>query len=506
MKNNYLKYGLLVAALSTISLTGFAQHWILGGNNVFPPPDAITTANNFLGSAAPNNTWLRFGVNGNQDIFIDNLNGAFTAPNVHAGVSELLPAQVGTSQPLGGHWVGLGRIFEPSSGTGANTSLAPQAHLHIHGGNNTPYAPFSSSLRNWFQQGVLCSENSDAMYTGMRDLFPATGLTNSSYAVINWSDDNAGGNGTDFLSFNFTGNAGGTPVTNDGMELGRFDPTIGALGVGNFMNIGTAPNKYYTQPVRRLEVLDYDPLSTASANSNTPQLRLTYEYNASPANGRFSEFQSTNLGDLYINTHDWTKPTPYSDRFTGFHTITPKNTVEINSQLTGATANDPNVPASWPGGTGASGLRFTDLTSGSTITPTTTTNGIDNTKVLSVDKNGDVVLVNPIAGTSNNGISVNPTTGAFQLGAPCVGATFNQLLQSVMNTNSQILLNSKAFVFSESTTGTGRVGVGNILACTVNNTFEIAADGASLYPPGGGASGLRFTFLKSSSLRLLHPM
>ncbi|MFN7912161.1 MAG: hypothetical protein ACK5QC_10055 [Bacteroidota bacterium] len=57
--------GLALLHASIIS----AQPWQVGGNNSAP---VFAPTNNFLGSAPGNNTWLRMGVNGAQDIFIDN--------------------------------------------------------------------------------------------------------------------------------------------------------------------------------------------------------------------------------------------------------------------------------------------------------------------------------------------------------------------------------------------------------------------------------------------------
>jgi hypothetical protein len=482
-----MKKSLFLIVVSILTITIAKAQWQIGGNIGSQVNQNTLPASSFLGSKIGNNSTINFGVNGNQDIFIDNLT---VAP-------QLLPAQPTGGPLLGGHWVGLGRVFQPSTGLNANQPLAPKAHLHIHGGNSTPYSVFSASLRPWFQTGTLYSENSDAMYVGLRTLVP-----NSSYAVINWSDDNFGGSASDYLSFNFTGLAGGTPTSTDGMELGRFDPTAGTFGVGNFMNLG-----YYTEPVRRVEILDYDPLSTTHANSNTPQLRLTYQYNAAPANGVFSEFQSTNLGDLYINTHTDQKAAPYSDRFTGFHTITPKNTVEINSQLASAAANDPLVPASWAGSTGASGLRFSDLKSSSTVVPLTPV-VYDPTKVLSVDQNGDVILINP-QGTppTNNGISILPVAQggpAIQLGINCNSVFNNALLaQAQLTSNRFVFLNNQNLVFYDGAGNTGRIGIGNIggFPCTVANTLEVGADAGSPYPitpvSGIGSSGLRFTHLTS---------
>jgi len=79
-----LNITLIAIALSSATFAQ-APYWKLGGNGTNPPNiiDGVTPANNFLGTAAGNNTWLQIGVNHNQDIFIDNL----------PGFPQLLPAQ-----------------------------------------------------------------------------------------------------------------------------------------------------------------------------------------------------------------------------------------------------------------------------------------------------------------------------------------------------------------------------------------------------------------------------
>ena len=167
--------------------------WQPGGNNLVPP-FAVNTTNNYLGTNGTNNTFMRFGVQGSQDIFIDNDN------------SKLLPADA-SGRLHGGHWVGMGRVFTPTNGPGNNAFWTPKAHLHIDGGNNSgQFGSFGNGIRAWMNTGTLYTENSDAMYVGMKSIG-----NNFSYAMINWSDDAFGGNaGTDFLSFNFTG--GPTPL------------------------------------------------------------------------------------------------------------------------------------------------------------------------------------------------------------------------------------------------------------------------------------------------------
>jgi len=454
--------------------SGWAQ-WQIGGNPPAGPFGVFQPNNNFLGSQPGNGSAIKFGVNGSQDIFIDN------------NPAQLLPGN-GFGYVQGGHWVGLGRIFQPTIGPGSGI-LTPRAHLHIHGGNSTIFFGFAGGLRPWFQTGTLYTENSDGMYVGLRTLG-----ANQSYAVINWTDDGFGTTGTDFLSFNFTGGPGPLSTTNDGMELGRFNPTYvpggapGTFGVGNFQAIGT-----FTEPVRRVEILDADPAT--GTNANAPQLRLTYSYNANPAQGIFSEIQVMSTGHTYFNTRANTTP-----RFFGFHTNIPGNTVEINSVI-----GSPYFGT----GFGCSGLRFKNLISLHQVVPNGT-NGVDATKVLTVDNDGDVVLTNPIAASStNNGITtLPPGLGGpiIQLGVDCQ-QIFSQpalLAQATLQTDRLVLLNSKNLVFFEgnSNTADGRVGIGNIgfaNICNPRNTLEVGADAGSLYNPTGanGSSGLRFTHLNS---------
>lgn len=446
--------------------------WFPNGNPL------LTLPNNYLGSTAGNNTWIKMGVNSSQDIFVDNNPNQLFPPN------PFFPGN-----QLGGHWVGLGRIFTPSTGPGSFPLLSPKAHLHIHGGNQVLGAGafgFSGGIRNWFNTGTLYSENSDAMYVGLRTLG-----SNQSYAVINWSDDAFGGIGTDYLSFNFTGGPNPLAGTVNGMELGRFSPTQfrGTLGVGNFQNIGAGAD-----PTRRLEILDADPAN--GVNSNQPQLRTTYQYNSNPALGIYSEFQTTNLGDLFFNTRN-SSLGGFSGRGFGFHKSNPLNTVEINSQ--------PGV-AGWAGGiltaNGSSGLRFTNLTSAYTPQPN------PGLGVLTVNSTGDVIYV-PNAGivAANNGVSVN--SGTLQLGVPCSttgGAPNLAGIFATSLTSDRVVFNgNQNFWFASINNQTGGVGVGGQPAstpfCNVGNTFEISANNKGKYG-NTSASGLRLSKLTSTNTPL----
>ncbi len=419
-----------------LSITVKAQ-WQLGGNNA--PP--LTAANSFIGSNATSNIALKIGVQGSQDIFIDNNPAQLYTGSAASGAFN-----------QGGHWIGLGRVFTPQLGPGAFPIFAPKAHLHIHGNNTTGSFGFTGGIRNWFNTGVLMTENSDGMYVGLRSLAP-----NTSYAVVNWSDDAFGGAGTDFLSFNFTGGPSVLGSSVNGMELGRFNPTpnSGSFGVGNFQFINA-----FAEPTRRVEILDAEP--NTGLNANRPQLRLTYAYNANPVNGIFSEFQTTNLGDLYFNA----RSNSNLRRF-GFHTNTPNNTVEIDAF---GSSPIPLFPS------GSSGLRFTRLTAANTP-QANPGNG-----VLTVNASGDIIYAIP------------------QFGYPCsnpLGVFFTGFTQdrSVFNGNFN-------FWFSSLNNQSGGVGVGGQPAstpfCNVGNTFEVSANLKGKYG-NTNASGVRLTKLTSAS-------
>src|SRR5688500_96216 len=63
MKRQQLTLGLLLFLLC-VNINLNAQHWKLGGNSGFPPPDALNPTNNLLGSSTGNNVALRVGTNG----------------------------------------------------------------------------------------------------------------------------------------------------------------------------------------------------------------------------------------------------------------------------------------------------------------------------------------------------------------------------------------------------------------------------------------------------------
>lgn len=363
----------------------------------------------------------------------------------------------GTTTPFGG---GLAINLDP-----ANPITRPWSLLTI-GENNG----FNSGWRNWMSVGTFYGKSSDNMYVGLKDE-TVPGSNDRQDAVINWGDNtNFSGTteGPDYLRFIFTSPLnviGYPPVSSgqNGLEVMRMN-WEGKVGVGNYYNsLIEAP--FSKDPARRFELLS-DKTSVA-ANGN-PTFRITHSQQnplALLTTGKYSEFEDRNTGDLFINTRNNTLATTatrdFKQRYIGVNTNAPGNTMEINSQF--ASSATPNGF----GGTGWAGLRFTDLNS------TSTPNTIVATKVLSVDANGDVILVNG---------------GGNTLGNTC-GGLANPLL-----TNWEIPLNNQNFIFSKTTAGTGRVGIGTMVAaCTPGNLLEVRKGGAA-----SAISGLRLTDLAAA--------
>lgn len=153
--------------------------------------------------------------------------------------------------------------------------------------------------------------------------------------------------------------------------------------------------------------------------------------------------------------------------------INANNRVEIQSNI-----GDPYFPVNAVNG--SSGLRLTNLTS--LKTPIANgLNGVNYARVLSVDQNGDVVLV-PATGTANNGLSV--VNGTIQLGTTCPAAPA-QTLAAALLSDRQVPLNGFNFVYAGAL---GRVGIGT--GCVPNNKLEVDAN-TGVSP----ISGLRLTQL-----------
>jgi hypothetical protein len=228
-----------------------------------------------------------------------------------------------------------------------------------------------------FMCGVPGVTSSDHMYVGLKN---ENGLNDRDDAVIAWGDNlgtDGGAPGPDNFRFIFSeycNEAGADPTASglSGLEVMRLAPYIEN---GNFISInagiGNYNNNPYIPPQRLLEVLDMA--------KDRPQFRITYTQNANLHNAIFTDFQTTQNGDLNIRGFSTGAPiangkpgTSTNRGRTGFNlplNTDPANTLEINSGITSV-----------------AGLRFTQLSG----TPTLSAG---NGNALTVDANGDVILV-----------------------------------------------------------------------------------------------------------------
>jgi len=177
------------------------------------------------------------------------------------------------------------------------------------------------------------------------------------------------------------------------------------------------------------------------------------------------------------------------------------NTIEINTQLgvagnLGAGLTNPAIPGSWPGSTGASGLRFRDLTSLSAVVPTSVyaTATINPTHVLSVDGNGDVVKIVPTASVqTNNGISTT-SLGVVQLGIDCPSPSPSITTAFQLLNDRQVPMNNFNFIFSNALPIPSPFGLGNRVGigtnCRPGNRLEVDRNTGT-----SPVSGLRLTQL-----------
>lgn len=233
--------------------------------------------------------------------------------------------------------------------------------------------------RTWMDIGTFCDISTDFAWFGIMEHVGDTllgGPLHNDAAVV-WGDNiSPAAEGAD--NFRIIFNApmtaiNGVPGAYTGLEVSRYAP-VGRVGIGNFSANGSG-----IQPLRRLEIYDEGGLNLGGNPNVTlasaPQLRLTFAPNANVLLGIWTDFQTTSGGNLFLNPSNGGV-----NGNVGINTATPGNTLEINT-------NNPFVP----GATGFSGLRFSDLTSASLA-------GTGNGTVLSLNANGDVVLVGDIGG------------------------------------------------------------------------------------------------------------
>ena len=238
----------------------------------------------------------------------------------------------------------------------------PLALLHLGYNSGSILNPTTTDgWRSWMDVGTYVARGSDNMYIGLKPEGNAASLGDRQDAVISWGDNYSNTNifnvAPDKLRIIFTSPAAGQP-----------SPGPGAMSSQD-----------------GLEFVRYVPFHNTALAINDPR---------------------TGFGDF--------------QNLTPIGTINPGNTIEINSILGGYNLQHDSVTGSYFGGTGASGLRFRDLTSLSIAIPDSIADSlkIDRKKVLTVDSLGNVVLVNNNGGNGVGnycGATSNPLTAHYEI-------------------------------------------------------------------------------------------
>ncbi|MBK9286067.1 MAG: tail fiber domain-containing protein [Sphingobacteriaceae bacterium] len=320
-------------------------------------------------------------------------------------------------------------------------------HLGYNTGNiGNPVA--TDGWRPWMDVGMFVSRSTDNVYIGLKQETNIIGGIDRFDAVLSWGDNI------------------------------QASPPPGIIGPDRFRIIFTTPQVApFAGPgamggVNGLEFMRFFP-NTLAGNT---------------------------IADPRISIGDFQSMTPPQD---------PNNTVEINTTLgapplsLGAGVGNPGVvPGSWPGSTGASGLRFRDLTSLSVPVPTAayTSATINPTHVLTVDGNGDVVKIVPTASVlTNNGISTT-SLGIVQLGINCPETNTVIITNFQLINDRQIPMNNFNFCFNNPVSPNtpfgaagNRVGIGTN-NCTPGNRLEVNRNTGT-----NPTSGLRLTDLAGAA-------
>jgi hypothetical protein len=347
--------------------------------------------------------------------------------------------------------LGFSSSFYAQSSTAGNI-WAPLKFLGWTTNNNLPIkiggtqtATFSSlvSLPGLYAPGTgLTIQNPSALAgaAGLGNLDLMTSSSNTTEVKFGASGNIVGGNNRLEIHGNYQGlyyNAsgiGGSPkhiFANGSNEYGR-------LGNNNFWRIGfngiATPTSSAVNAQRRLEVVD-----------QSTQFRLSY--GQAGISGLWTDFLTNSVGNLQIDA---------AGNRVGIETgANPQNTLHINSSLFSATTANgfPTIPGgSAP--TGTSGVRLQDLTSASVpqLNP--------SESVLSVDANGDVILVSGGAGNPHNGLSKSTLDiTKIALGQDVLQpGTPGKLLN-----NREVPMNSFYFHFKNNANQAGQVLIGNTL-------------------------------------------
>jgi hypothetical protein len=457
---------------------------------------------NQLGTGQTIDDGLRFGINGGGNS-LAYLNWQENTPFVIQTDWDATPGGINNSERMRISSIGSNGVPKPAnfiddnvtrvaiSHRGNTPITAPRSLLHLgyNTGNGTIGNFIADGWRDWMDIGTFTNNGTDNIYVGLKE----EGVDRFD-AVINWGDNQVAGNtpnGPDNLRFIFTSTntalppGEGDPVSqsNNGLETARFVPTkastlpnsnYGMLGIGDWttafniiptnvidakldidgdLRIRTVtPDNTLTQ-ILAIDQTDHNRVHWIDATNLTP--------NVTSDNGIFVNTAGVvqlgvpcldvngNINTVGILATQFTEDRVIANRDFNFwigslDTETggvgfggqPASTAFCN---TGNTVEiSANMKSTKYGNANASGLRLTQLTSASP-TLANGTNGVDNTRVLTVDQDGDVVLVDAV------GVS---------LGNQC-SQTQNPLISS-----HEIPLNDFNFIFSGQGATRNNVGIG----------------------------------------------
>ena len=279
----------------------------------------------------------------------------------------------------------------------------PLALLHLGYNTGSILNPTTTDgWRSWMDVGTFISQGTDNMYIGLKNENGVLGDRQD--AVISFGD-------------NYTNVLPGFNIAPDKLRIIFTSPAAGQPFPG--------PGAMSTQ--NGLEFVRYVPFHNTSLGVNDPR---------------------TGFGDF--------------ESLTPVGTINPGNTIEINSIMNGYNANaDTSVTGSYLGSTGASGLRFRDLTSNSNIVSDSVAKlvGIDVDKVLSVDSLGNVVLIRNGAG------------GGADIGNYC-----SDSIKKPLTDDYEIPLNQHNYYFSGTNSTKNRVAVGYPCGIVLPSKFNVYLD------------------------------
>lgn len=468
-------FGLITVLLLLLSLPSYSQNWQLGGN----PNPPMNTSNNFLGSDGTNNIPIRLGTFGITRMFIQNNTGP-TAGFVGIGNNFSTPLSL---LNLNGFGNNTGQLFRTDGNqgafnrwemfTGTNAgSVTKKGELFVTPGGNTQQGSVTGlggvinaganqfHINSHLGDIILCARG----VNGFQNFQYSERMRISGYAV---AIPNYIAPSVERTRISIS-NA--TPITVPLAMLHMGDPWF-SFNVGphrNWMDVGTYYHVDSDGMYVGLKHLGSDKNESIICFGNNPVAnanladRMRFIFTGAPGNGTSSA--NAGLEFMHFVTSDGTNPRiGIGDFQTQGGNADPNNTLEILPSAT-------SPYWGWGAGNGSStsGLRLQRLTSASIVVPNST-NGVDATKVMTVDQNGDVVLTTAIGqANADNGCSTNgPSPNAIHLGNS-VGNTQAQLLD-----DREIPLNSHNLIISgQPETFPGKVGIG--IVGGINNASPLS--------------------------------